>query len=332
MNAPTQVVEVLSKARRPLVLGHVNPDIDALGAILGLARAISASSAVAIDLPDAPTNARTRFMLELGGNLVVADTDRVAAADVVIVVDTASTRRVNVTGGWEAIAEKHIVNIDHHLTNTDFGQLNWVADGVSSTCEMIYRLLRTAGWPLDAHTASLLLAGVYADTGGFSLPNATAETFDAAAALVRAGADVGQVGSRLCRSQSPHEFDLVRTVYRNTRLTDDGLIAYSTLSHAEITAAGCTPHDIDDQVSIPRSLAGIKMAIMFSEGQPGVIRINLRGEYGTPVLPLAQQLGGGGHTCSAGVRVRGELSAVVQRVLGQAAEMLSWSPGPMNRC
>ena len=321
MEPPRELIDTLQSAKRLVVAGHVTPDIDALGAMLALARAVPLPDA-AVAMPDAPTSPKLRFMLEISGDMSVADAARVAEADVVAVVDTAAANRVHVEGKWEAIADRLIVNIDHHITNTDFGRLNWVVDNASSTCELILRLIIAAGWPLDSATASLLYAGIHADTGGFSLPNATAETFDAAAALLRAGADIGRIGERLCRSQEPHEFDLIRTVYRNTRLAADGRIAYSTLSYEEIVTGGGSAEDIDEQVSIPRSLSGIKVAMLFSEGVPGVVRINFRGEEGTPVLELAQKLGGGGHTFSAGVRVRGEMSAVVSRVLAEAASSL----------
>jgi phosphoesterase RecJ-like protein len=245
-----------------------------------------------------------------------------ASADLVVTLDAATPKRCNLEGGWDAIADKPVANIDHHITNSDYGRVNWVVDNASSTCELVHRLIVQAGWSLDASTATLLYAGIYADTAAFSLPNVRPETFDAAAELLRHGADIETVGARITRSHEPHEFDLVRRVYHNTHVACGGRIAYSSVSCQELHEIGCTPADIDDQVSIPRSLSGIRIAILFSEGEPGVIRINLRGENGTPVLNLAESLGGGGHLCSAGVRMRGELGEVIARVVSEAGEYL----------
>ena len=321
MDPPRELIETLAGAVQPVMVSHVSPDADALGSILALARAVPVSKA-AVAFTKGTINQRLQFMLELARSVPVADPDRLTRADVVAVCDTAGTNRVNIDGKWDAIADKIIANIDHHISNPDFGRHNWVVDNASSTCELIYRLIRSAGWPLDPGTATLLYAGIYSDTGGFSLPNVTADSFDAAASLVRAGANVELVGARLMRSQQQSEFDLVRLVYHNTKIAADGRIAYSTLDHNEIESTGCTMHDIDDQVSIPRSLSGIKIAIFFSEGEPGVIRINLRGEEGTAILTLSRSLGGGGHTFSAGARIRGEMSEVVDRVLREAAAAL----------
>jgi bifunctional oligoribonuclease and PAP phosphatase NrnA len=319
---PPELIATLAAAVRPVVVGHITPDVDAMGSMLALARALPSPEAM-ISLPGIPVSQKLRFMLELAGkDLPIAGPDRVAQADVVAVVDTAGTNRVHVAGKWEAIADKLVVNIDHHITNPDYGRLNWVVDNASSSCELVHRLIVAAGWPLDPIMASMLYAGIHADTGGFSLPNTTALALESAAALIRAGADVERLGARLCRSQERHEFDLMRNVYRNTHVVDSGRIAYSTLNYDEIKATGCTPDDIDDQVSIPRSLSGIRIAMLFSEGERGVIRINLRGENGTPVITLAERLGGGGHTFSAGARIRGQMEPVVNRVLEEAEAAL----------
>jgi bifunctional oligoribonuclease and PAP phosphatase NrnA len=321
---PGLLIEKLSETSRVVLAGHINPDVDALGAMLGLARALPARE-VTFSTGGQSVQNRLAFMLELG-ECRPAQSDDIARAETVVVVDTANVRRVGIEGGWGAISDKCVINIDHHITNEDFGQVNWVVGHRASTSEMVYELIRTAGWSIDSKTATLLLAGIHSDTCGFTLPTVAAETFETAASLLRAGANLPRIGEQLFRSQSQHEFDLIRAVYRNTRLACDGLVAYSTLSLAEIRAAGCTPADIDDQVSIPRSLSGVRMAILLSEIEPGVIRINLRGEDMTPVLPVAASLGGGGHTYAAGVRVRGSMNDALQRILTTATDCLRHFP------
>ncbi|HSW46753.1 MAG TPA: DHH family phosphoesterase [Phycisphaerae bacterium] len=309
------MIAVLNGAGGPVVLEHVNPDVDAFGATLALVRVMPGGRA-AFTLGARPVGPRLSGMLDWAGR-GPCDARRVAEADVAVVVDTANVQRVNVEGGWDAIAGKYVVNIDHHVSNERFGRLNWIVDTASSTCEMVYRLIAAAGWPLDGPTATLLYAGIHADTCGFSLPT-PAETFEVVADLVRAGADPAAVGERLWRTQRPEEFELLRTVYRNTRVTAEGRIAYSTLTLAEIAATGCTPAHIEDQVDVPRSLAGARVAILLSEIEPGLVRVNLRGRQDTEVLPIAAALGGGGHRFSAGVRVRATMEAALDRVTTQA--------------
>lgn len=321
MTPPRQLIDALNALQRPLVAGHINPDVDAMGSMLALCRSLPAGGAIA--LPHTHLGKKVSFLRAFAPEVPVADRQRQEQADAIVVLDTANTSRINVDGKWEGIADRFVINIDHHITNGDYGKINWVVDDASSTSEMIFRLIFEAGWPIDGVTASLLYAGLYADTAGFSLPSATPQAFEAAASLVRLGADIERVGTFLCRSQHVSDFELLRLVYHNTKLVESGAISYSTLTNTEIMKSGCTPEDIDDQVSIPRSLSGIRVALLFSEIEPGVVRINLRGENGTPVLPIAQKLGGGGHQYSAGVRVRGPIESVVERVIGETAAYLA---------
>jgi phosphoesterase RecJ-like protein len=219
-----------------------------------------------------------------------------------------------------------LVNIDHHATNTRFGDVNWVVDDAGSTCELVYELLRRAERPIDPPTPSLLYAGIQTDTLGFSLPTTRAAAMRACADLVERGADVGFLGDRLCRSQTKSEFELLRIVYDNTRLLADGRLAYSTAGHDEIQRAGCSAADIDEQINVPRSLQGVQLALLFSEGNRGKTRINLRGSGPVSVVELAAEFKGGGHHQSAGAILDCGLSEALERVLPRAVEHLARVP------
>ncbi len=296
----------LTEIKRPLVLGHVTPDADCLGASLGLATAFREHGIeAAVGLPANCVAKRLGFMLELAPSTPRSlDWSADGRYDSLVIVDTASEKRINIQPAPPLAGPVPTFNIDHHITNTDFGRHNWVNPHASSTCEMIALLLDGLKWIPTAPVASLLYAGIHGDTAGFSLPSTTSDSLHIAADLVRAGADVSHIGEQLCRSQGRNDFELLRRVYDHTTVVAGGRIAFSHLTFQDITESGCTADDIDDQVSIPRALKGVAIAMLFSEGEPGVIRINLRGEGKVHVLELAQQFGGGGHQQSAGVRVK----------------------------
>lgn len=231
-----------------------------------------------------------------------ADWHAARAHDAVIVLDTAAAKRIGVSPMPDLRAELPVVNIDHHLTNDRYGRHNWVDPQATSTCEMIARLLPQLGRPFTPPIATLLYGGIHNDTLGFSLPTTTARSLAIAAELVSKGADAGLIGERLSRTQARSEFELLRRVYDHTRVTPEGIVAYSYVTYADVTECGCSPEDIDNQVSVPRSLAGVRIALFFSEGEPGVIRVNLRGEGDVSVIEVARHFGGGGHRQSAGIR------------------------------
>ena len=248
-----------------------------------------------------------------------------AAADVFFVLDTARKDRCNVGSelrdtDWSA--GRPIINIDHHSSNTKFGSVNWIDASAASTCEMVYYLLREANIALSPIVASLLYGGVLTDTLGFSLPTTSASALRAAAGLVESGADVGDLGERLGRSLRKSEFDLLRIVYGNTRLVADGSIAYSSASFDEIRDAGCTAADIDEQINVPRSLDGVRLAMLFSEGRKGKTRINFRGSGKVTVLELAGEFGGGGHSQAAGAILDCVFQTAIDKVIPRAIEYM----------
>lgn len=301
---PPDVLRVLAEVRQPVVFGHVVPDADCLGSALSLVTLLRDGGADAVlGIPDNCISKRLAFLRDFAPD-VPFRAILPERADALIVVDTASEKRVNFDQRPVFADHATTVNIDHHVSNTRFCAINWIDDSASSSCEMIAAIALASGRMISPDTASLLYAGLIGDTAGFSLPTTTANTLHIASRLVDAGANVSLVGERLCRSQSREDFDLLRRVYDHTTLTLAGRLSYSYLTYDDIVQSGCGPQDIDDQVSIPRALAGVQVALLFSEGEPGVIRVNLRGEGETSVLPIAQHFGGGGHSQSAGIRMK----------------------------
>ncbi|MFQ5415093.1 MAG: bifunctional oligoribonuclease/PAP phosphatase NrnA [Phycisphaerae bacterium] len=322
---PDAVVDMITGFRRPIVVAHVVPDADALGAMLGIARAwASADRRPVASVPPGSVSSRLAFLLDWAGVPVATEAD-FDAADGFVVVDTAKPGRCNVGEARKAtdwISGRPVVNIDHHATNTRFGDADWVVADASSSCELAYYLIKQAGCPITPPTASLLFAGILADTVGFSLPTTSASALRAASELVDLGAAAGELGERVYRSQRPSEFDLLRIIYANTNVLADGRLAYSFATYDEIRRAGCTAADIDDQINIPRSLEGVVLAMLFTEGHRGKTRINFRSAGPVTVVELAAQFRGGGHAQAAGAVLDCPAREAVDTVVPQAVAYL----------
>ena len=291
---PLETIAAIERMRQPVVIAHVVPDADALGAMLGMALAWTQEHCQPkVSLPEGSLSQRLSFLVAWAQPQIASPAD-FASADGFIVLDTAQKDRCNVGPALRETdwpAGRPIVNIDHHSTNTRFGAVNWVVDGAGSTCELVYHLLRAAERPIASLTSSLLYAGIMTDTLGFSLPTTRASALRAAADLVDLGANVGELGERLGRSQRKSEFDLLRVIYANTRIVGDGRVAYSFAGFEEIQGAGCTAADIDDQINVPRSLDGVRLAMLFTEGRKGKTRINFRGSGEVTIVELAAKMG-----------------------------------------
>lgn len=319
---PPDVVAAIRAARHVALVGHVTPDADCLGSIGAAWHALPELGIYPhVSMPAGSIPRKLDFLVELGC-WKPASAAQLAECDAALVMDTAKDRRVNIDGKLDALPKAAVINVDHHSSNEHFGRFNWVEGSRSSVCEMVYELLVALGCQITPTVATLLYAGIHSDTQGFSLANTTARSLEIAHDLVLAGVDVGQLCEKLHRSRSRGEFELLQIVYRNTRVSPDGRLAWSTISNAEIGRTGCGPSDIDDQVEIPRSVEGISIAILFSEANPGKIRMNFRGERGTTILDFVRQFGGGGHAASAGAILDGSIESVVERVIPAAAAYL----------
>lgn len=322
---PRDVVDACCALTKPIVVSHVVPDADALGSMLGVALALTREGcAPTVAIPTGSLSQRLTFLVEMASVPAAKDAD-FDAADGFIVLDTAKKLRCNVgkerkETDW--IAGRPVINIDHHGTNTKFGTTNWIVESASSAAELAYQLIVETGATVTPTIASLLYAGILTDTLGFSLPTTTASAVHVAAKLLELGADVASLGEKLGRSQTQSEFDLLRIIYANTTVTGGGRLAYSYATYDDIHRTGCSAADIDEQISVPRSLDGVQLAMLFTEGHKGKTRINFRGSGAVTVVGLAGEFGGGGHTQAAGAILDCGVQEAIGKVLPRAQEFI----------
>jgi phosphoesterase RecJ-like protein len=329
VGSAAEIADVIRDARRIALVGHVTPDADCVASIAAVWLALrELGKEVHAILPDGTVSRRMQYLVRRAG-LTPATLGQAQGCDLALVLDTAKAPRVNVPGKLEALPGMPVANVDHHATNAAFGCWNWVVPAASSTSELAYTLLRSLGCRITPTIATLLYAGIHSDTQGFSLSNTGAASLDVAHELAAAGAAIADVCEQLHRSHSRSEFELLKVVYAHTQVSDDGRLAWSCASHAEIAATGCAASDIDDQVEVVRSIEGVRVAILFTEGVRGKVRMNFRGEKGIPVLELAARFGGGGHAESAGAILDGAIGETVERVIPAALEFVrELPPGP----
>ena len=136
----------------------------------------------------------------------------------------------------------------------------------------------------------------------------------------------GAFAERVARFNRRQEGARHRAIYANTKALEGGALVYSSASYDEIHGAGCTAADIDDQISVPRSLSGARLALLFSEGNRGKTRINFRGSGEVTVVELAAEFKGGGHTQAAGAILDCGLDEAIRQVIPRATEHLKKFP------
>jgi phosphoesterase RecJ-like protein len=201
-----------------------------------------------------------------------------------------------------------IINVDHHVSNDNFGSTNIVDAHASAACEILYRACKYLEIHITPALATNLYAGILTDTGRFRYSSTTPGCLEAAADLARAGADVTRITNSLYFDLPEKDLRSMSRIYATLELFEDGKI--STL----FCRADNLVEDPDSIVDLALSIRGVEVAALMSEAGEK-IRISLRSKHYVNVARIAESLGGGGHERAAGFRMQGTLESVRTRVL-----------------
>lgn len=298
---PEALLSRLKAASRIVVTSHVNPDGDAVGSSIGLARILRGmGKSVLIWLHDpapalySPLPGVDR--IHVGPEAPAGFPD---SFDLAVVLECPSLDRC---GFENEMRRLPMLNIDHHLGNTNYGEINWVDSASPAVGEMVYRMAQ--GWhaELDVPTANALYLALFTDTGGFRFGNAGPGAFEAAAALVRAGAEPATVARWLYESQPFAAVKLHGELTRTIELHHGGRVATAWLRREMLERVGAGPGDTEGLIDLPRSIAGVDAVALFRELDGGGFKVSLRSRGEVDVEKVARQRGGGGHHNAAGFK------------------------------
>jgi phosphoesterase RecJ-like protein len=208
-----------------------------------------------------------------------------------------------------------IINIDHHVSNGFFGDLNLVDPGASSAAEIVYDLIRTLPAPFPREVAENVYTGLLTDTGSFHYSNTSPKTLAVARACLLAGVDPWEVSQKVYDTQPLPRLRLLPRVLDTLELSADGRVSSVVVTQQMLKEAGATVAMTEDFINFPRSVQGVEVALLFREVTPQKHRVSLRSRGSVDVARIAGQFQGGGHPAASGCTVEGSLSEVKTRVL-----------------
>lgn len=315
-----RIIEGIRESETICIVGHIRPDGDCIGSQVGLGMALQAEGKKVVCWNDDPLPKKLAF---LDPEKLLHQPAPGKEFDCVIATDCASLARLGKTG--EHIQQRKLfINIDHHQSNTRYADLNWVSWRQPSTGELIYRLLRVAGWPITPAIADCLFTAVSTDTGSFQYPSTRPSTYAVAGHLVERGADLAKVCNEVYQSYPLSRVRLVQTMLNRFRLTHDNRTAYFWLRKQDYTRTGAEPDDSEGLIDYIRAIEPVVVACIFEEIEPGLTRISLRSKSdAVNVNEIASQFGGGGHQAAAGARISGKPISVQRRVLAAIRKTLN---------
>ena len=310
-----QIAEALRSHQRFVVMSHLRPDGDAIGCTVALALCLrEMGKEVAVWNHDGPLE-KLRFLP--GSELIQTPPAEPLDFDVALALDTSTQPRLGDCPAAVRSARLWI-NIDHHISNTGYGDMVYIDPHAPATGQILFELIRAEGLPLTAAIAENLWAAIATDTGSFQYSNTTARTFEICAELIAAGVNVGKMSELLFQTHPRRRLELLRALLNTMRFTCEGRVASFALTLATIAAVGAGPEDTEGLIDTLRGTEGVLVAAFFEEIElpEGRIRVSLRSKDPRyDVCRICAQFGGGGHTLAAGARIKGDLAAVEAKVL-----------------
>jgi len=309
-----EVGEVIAKHNSFVIMSHVRPDGDAIGSQVALGFSLIAMGKTVFLVNEDGVPESLEFLA--GSEKVTTPPGEALDVEVAIALDTATKPRLGDGALHAASKAKVWVNIDHHISNPKYGDVNVIDSTSPATGQILYNLIRALDLPLPAETRDAIYVAVSTDTGSFQYGSTTAETYEMGAALIRSGLDVGKINADTYDNHPFRRLELMRELLNTLEISADGKLANWELRDATRLNLNLQPDDSEGLIDLIRSVKGVRVAVFFEELEGGKIRVSMRSkDKGVNVCEVAMQFGGGGHALAAGIRMAGPLEEAKPQVL-----------------
>lgn len=297
-----------------VLLGHVNPDGDAVGSALGLWHALIAlGKRAAVCLPEGVPTLYTD--LPGADRVIPAGEPLPFAPDTAFAVDVSELPRMGDAAMAVFEACPHRAVLDHHSTNPGFGQVMLLDGAAAAAGELAVGVIEALGLPMSRDMAECLFVAISTDTGHFNYANTRSQTFEAAARCAATGIDIEHITSRLYRTRSFGRTKLLGLVLSGLQISEDGRMAWARLTEAMLQKAGARPEDNEGVVNYLLEIEGVQFAALANQ-RGSRTKLSLRSKRPLDVAAsVAIPLGGGGHVCAAGATVDADVDEALRRAL-----------------
>ena len=314
------VKQAIKKFNKFLITSHINPEGDAIGSQIAIASLLKKLGKEAVILDDSPVPNLLQFMA--GTENVSKEMPHDFNYQAVIILDCPDLTRIGRVNDYLK-KDSAIINIDHHISNINFGKFNWVEPELSSTGEMIYDLFKAFKMKINLDEAIVLYAAIMTDTGSFRYSNTSSKTHRIAAELIDIGVLPYEMHTKIYETSSVQDTNLLGEALQTMKLTEDGKIAWLWVTKEMLKKTKASLEGTEGIINFARSIDGVEIAILFREtGTDERVKVSFRSKGKADVNKLAASFGGGGHPTASGCSVLGKLEDVEKKVLEKAKESI----------
>lgn len=316
MSTLDNILEEINNADSIVILTHENPDGDAIGTGLALYNALKEyGKNPDIIIPEYP---RT-FSFLPGADEIKKSSD-IEKYDLAISVDCATIKMLNGFANYFENA-KVKVSIDHHSTNTMFGDLNYVSPDAPACAQILLVVLNYFKIEITKDIGTCILTGIITDTGGFKYSSVTAETFEFVAWLLNKGINVSKIYRKVLQVKTKANFELTRMAMERLEFLEDGKVAFTYITKEDEEKVNAESGDHEGIVEVGRDIEGVEVSIFLRETDKGC-KVSMRSNEYVNVSDVCILLGGGGHVRAAGATIQCTVEQAKEKVLRQVKAVL----------
>jgi len=328
-----KILSEIKKAKKVLLAVHVSPDQDSVASVLAMELVLRRMGKKTKVISFSQIPSKLKFIsgtekIETADfakvNFAAFEESSSASCDLFIALDSAQERMITRSPFPKSFPSSFkIINIDHHFTNTRFGDINLI-DIVSSTAEILYKLFKLWKIKIDNKLASLLFYGVFADTGCFQYSSTSKETFKIAADLLGKGASLNEAVLVSLRSYNLKTLKYWGKVLENMQMDKSRRFVWSTISKTEREDLEVEVSEVEGAANLfAPVVSGTEFGIILMEETDDLVRGSLRSRRNFDVSQIAVKLGGGGHKAAAGFSVKKNLKEAEKEVLEVARNLIN---------
>ena len=310
------ILEEIKKAESIVILTHEGPDGDAIGSSLALKFALEKLGKMADVI--IPEYSKT-FSFMPGINDIKSESD-VQKYDLAISVDCADSK---ILKGYSKYYEnaKTKISIDHHSSNTMYGDINFVNPVAPACAEVLVGMFKYFNLELDKNIATCLMTGIITDTGGFAY-NATSETFEFASDILQLGVNISEIFTKALHTRNKANFELTKRAMDRMEFFEDGKVAFTYITEKDQEEVHAEQGDHEGIVNIGKSIENVEVSVFLHEMKEKGYKISLRSQEYVNVATIAVMFGGGGHIRAAGANAIGTAEQIRDRVLTEIRKQL----------
>lgn len=318
-NYMDEAIEAINNSNNIFIASHINPDGDNIGSSLSLALALKKlkKNVIVLSTDQIPND----YVFLPGIELYQEYNQGLGPIDLLITVDSSDANRLGRNKDLLNTSNK-IVNIDHHITNTNYGHINIVNDKSAATGELIYYLIKRMGIELDKDIATNIYTAINTDSGKFSYESVTSDTYRIAADLIEIGINVNDINIKLYESKTMESTNLFIKTLATLKTHCDDKIATVKVSQNILQETSTSLNDTEGIVSFIRTIDPIEVSCLLKEIDSNEIKISLRSKRYIDVASICEVFGGGGHIRAAGCTIYSDLDSAESKIVQEIMKTL----------